>query len=127
MLLAVEDAQALDPDELNILKQLGQGVALAVDAGHAGLQRALDGRVVAGRVDYAALKAAPQALDGYLAEVADRYGYILFAVNWTGMDEDDTDTITLMIPATVMIQPMSCLMRSSKGRLTVAGSPMRVS
>ncbi len=46
------------------------GVALAVDAGHAGLQRALDGRVVAGRVDYAALKAAPQALDGYLAEVA---------------------------------------------------------
>ncbi len=34
---------------------------------------------------------------GYLAEVADRYGYILFAVNWTGMDEDDTDTITLMI------------------------------
>jgi hypothetical protein len=34
---------------------------------------------------------------GYLAEVADRYGYVLFAVNWTGMDEGDTDTITLMI------------------------------
>jgi len=46
------------------------GVALALDAGHAGLQRALDGRVGAGRVDYAALKAAPAALDAYLAEVA---------------------------------------------------------
>ena len=34
---------------------------------------------------------------GYLGEVADRYGYLLFAVNWTGMDEDDADTITLMI------------------------------
>ncbi len=34
---------------------------------------------------------------GYLAEVADRYGYILFAVDWTGMKEDDVDAITLML------------------------------
>jgi hypothetical protein len=34
---------------------------------------------------------------GYLSEVADRYGYVLFAVNWTGMDGDDADAITLMI------------------------------
>lgn len=46
------------------------GAALAMDPSHALLQRALDGRVVAGRVDYAALKAAPQALDAWLAELA---------------------------------------------------------
>lgn len=34
---------------------------------------------------------------GYLSELADRHGYVLFATNWTGMDEGDTDTITLMI------------------------------
>ncbi len=34
---------------------------------------------------------------GYLAEVADRYGYILFAVNWTGMEGDDSGPISLMI------------------------------
>lgn len=34
---------------------------------------------------------------GYLAEVADRHGYLLFATDWTGMKEEDTDEITLMI------------------------------
>lgn len=34
---------------------------------------------------------------GYLGELADRYGYILFAVDWTGMKEDDSDAIALMI------------------------------
>ncbi len=45
-------------------------MALAMDPSHAKLQKVLDGAVVAGRVDYAALKASPQALDAYLAEVA---------------------------------------------------------
>ncbi|GDX80487.1 hypothetical protein LBMAG42_22980 [Deltaproteobacteria bacterium] len=34
---------------------------------------------------------------GYLSELSDRYGYILFAVNWTGMDEDDYDAVALML------------------------------
>ena len=34
---------------------------------------------------------------GYLSELSDRYGYILFAVNWTGMMEDDYDPIALML------------------------------
>ncbi len=46
------------------------GIALAMDPSHAKLQKALDGKVVGGRVDYAALESAPQALDAYLAEVA---------------------------------------------------------
>lgn len=44
--------------------------ALAMDPTHATLQRALDGRVSNGRVDYAALKKDPRALDAYLAELA---------------------------------------------------------
>ncbi|MFN7147813.1 MAG: hypothetical protein ACK4YP_28845, partial [Myxococcota bacterium] len=34
---------------------------------------------------------------GYLGEMAERYGYVLFAVNWRGMDEDDYESIVLMI------------------------------
>jgi hypothetical protein len=34
---------------------------------------------------------------GYLGEVADRYGYVLFAVDWTGMKEEDSDAITEML------------------------------
>ncbi len=34
---------------------------------------------------------------GYLGEIADRYGYILFAVNWRGMAEDDLNAIQLML------------------------------
>lgn len=34
---------------------------------------------------------------GYLSEVSDRYGYILFAVDWTGMKEEDVDAITQML------------------------------
>lgn len=34
---------------------------------------------------------------GYLGEMANRYGYILFATNWRGMDEDDYQAIVLMI------------------------------
>lgn len=34
---------------------------------------------------------------GYLAEMADRYGFIIVAVSWTGMKEEDADAITLMI------------------------------
>jgi hypothetical protein len=45
-------------------------LALALDPLHAKLQKVLDTHVVAGRVDYAALKAAPATLDAYLAEVA---------------------------------------------------------
>lgn len=45
-------------------------LALAMDPSHSTLQKALDGKVVDGRVDYRALKASPQALDAYLAEVA---------------------------------------------------------
>ncbi len=33
----------------------------------------------------------------YLAEMADRYGWILLASNWTGMAEDDVPDITLML------------------------------
>lgn len=44
--------------------------ALAWDPSHAKLQEALNGRVAGGRVEYSALKARPQALDAYLAEVA---------------------------------------------------------
>lgn len=34
---------------------------------------------------------------GYLGEMANEYGYILFATNWRGMAEDDLDAITLML------------------------------
>jgi hypothetical protein len=34
---------------------------------------------------------------GYLGEMADRYGYVLFAVNWRGMDEADANAIQLML------------------------------
>lgn len=44
-------------------------LALAVDPNHTALQKALDGRVVNGRVDYAGLKAAPAALDVYVGQV----------------------------------------------------------
>ena len=44
--------------------------ALGMDATHAKLQEVLRARVARGRVDYAGLKAAPQALDAYLAQVA---------------------------------------------------------
>ncbi len=35
--------------------------------------------------------------NGYLGEIADRNGYVLFAVDWTGMKSDDSDGIPLMI------------------------------
>ncbi len=34
---------------------------------------------------------------GYLGEVADRYGYVLFAVDWTGMKGEDASEIPVMI------------------------------
>jgi hypothetical protein len=34
---------------------------------------------------------------GYLAELANRYGYVLFAVDWTGMKSRDVDAITLTL------------------------------
>lgn len=34
---------------------------------------------------------------GYLAEVADRHGYLLFAVDWTGMKSEDSGPISLML------------------------------
>lgn len=34
---------------------------------------------------------------GYLAEIADRHGYVIFAVDWTGMKNEDSDEIALMI------------------------------
>jgi len=34
---------------------------------------------------------------GYLGEMANRYGYILFATNWRGMASDDFDSIMLML------------------------------
>lgn len=34
---------------------------------------------------------------GYLGEVANRYGYVLFAVDWTGMKGEDSDAITEML------------------------------
>ena len=34
---------------------------------------------------------------GYLAEMANRYGWIVFAVDWTGMKDDDVSAITLML------------------------------
>lgn len=34
---------------------------------------------------------------GYLGELADRYGYVLFATNWTGMSEDDYNAVVLLI------------------------------
>jgi hypothetical protein len=34
---------------------------------------------------------------GYLGEIAERYGWVIFAVNWTGMDEEDAEDIPLMI------------------------------
>ena len=44
--------------------------ALAFDSTHVRLQRVLDARLAAGRVDYAGLKSAPAELDAYLTEVA---------------------------------------------------------
>lgn len=38
-----------------------------------------------------------EADSGYLGEMADRYGFIIVAVSWTGMKEEDSDAITLMI------------------------------
>jgi hypothetical protein len=35
--------------------------------------------------------------NGYLAEMADRYGWILIASDWTGMSDDDVGDITLML------------------------------
>lgn len=34
---------------------------------------------------------------GYLGEIADRHGYVLFAVNWTGMAEDDYNPIIELV------------------------------
>ena len=34
---------------------------------------------------------------GYLGEMAERYGYILFAVDWTGMKNEDSDEIVVML------------------------------
>ncbi len=34
---------------------------------------------------------------GYLGEMANEQGFVLFAVDWTGMKEDDVDDITLML------------------------------
>ncbi|MDP2315432.1 MAG: hypothetical protein Q8P41_21220 [Pseudomonadota bacterium] len=34
---------------------------------------------------------------GYLGEMANRYGYVLFATDWRGMSENDLDAITLML------------------------------
>lgn len=34
---------------------------------------------------------------GYLSEMADRYGWVVFAVDWTGMKDDDVSAITLML------------------------------
>jgi hypothetical protein len=34
---------------------------------------------------------------GYLSEMADRYGWIVFAVDWTGMKDDDVGPISLML------------------------------
>jgi hypothetical protein len=44
--------------------------AFAFDGSHALLQKVLDAHLSGGRVDYAAIKAAPADLDGYLAQVA---------------------------------------------------------
>ena len=38
---------------------------------------------------------------GYLNELADRYGYVLFACDWTGMKSEDSDAITLMIASEI--------------------------
>lgn len=38
-----------------------------------------------------------ESQSGYLREMADRYGFVIFAVDWTGMKEEDVDAITLMI------------------------------
>jgi hypothetical protein len=38
-----------------------------------------------------------EVTSGYLAELADTYGYVLIAVNWTGMKSEDFDAIVLMI------------------------------
>ena len=40
-----------------------------------------------------------EANGGYLREMADRYGFILFAMDWTGFMEDDRLGITLMLGA----------------------------
>jgi hypothetical protein len=34
---------------------------------------------------------------GYLGEVADQYGYVIFATNWVGMSEEDANEISAMI------------------------------
>ncbi len=37
-----------------------------------------------------------EARTGYLSEMADRYGWVIVAVDWTGMSEEDVDAIMLM-------------------------------
>jgi hypothetical protein len=39
--------------------------------------------------------------NSYLSEFADTYGYILFAVDWTGMKSEDTGSISLMLVSEV--------------------------
>lgn len=43
------------------------------------------------------LGAQDEVYAGYLGEVANRYGYVMFAADWTGMKETDSDAITFMI------------------------------
>ncbi len=43
------------------------------------------------------LGAQDEVYAGYLGEVANRHGYVMFAVDWTGMKESDRDAITFMI------------------------------
>lgn len=43
------------------------------------------------------LGAQDEVQGGYLREMADADGFILFAVDWTGMKDEDTDAITVMI------------------------------
>lgn len=47
------------------------------------------------------LGAQDEVQAGYLGEMADRYGFVLFAMDWTGMKEEDADAITLMIPTDI--------------------------
>lgn len=38
-----------------------------------------------------------EVFSGYLGEMANKYGFVIFAVDWTGMKNEDADAITLMI------------------------------
>lgn len=53
-----------------LLPLLASTLAFAFDHSHAGLQRVLDARLAAGRVDYAALHTDHAALDAWLAEAS---------------------------------------------------------